>query len=245
MVMREKSAELQIIVSRLLDSYGEQAPPPTTDPFELVLFENVSYLVDDERRIKAFENLKTKIGLRPADILSATPGQFSSVAALGGSDKKGRVEKLLRAAEIVMNEYKNDLNSVLDRSDREALTVLKKFPSIGEPGAEKILMYGGRTDVLPLDSNGLRVLVRMGFANEHPDYSKTYRAVRAAVSGQIRRETDWLVQSHLLLRKHGQSRCTSKNPGCEECMLLSSCTFGRSRVAGTVFVFSVPLPTKK
>ena len=58
---------------------GPPNPPYVTDPFEMMLFENVVYLVSDEYRVTAFENLRNVIGLRPVDILTATPERFDEV----------------------------------------------------------------------------------------------------------------------------------------------------------------------
>jgi endonuclease-3 len=48
----------------------------------------------------------------------------------------------------------------------KAKKLLMRFPMIGEPGAEKILLFCGALAVLALESNGLRVLVRVGVAEE-------------------------------------------------------------------------------
>src|ERR1039458_5911517 len=53
-----------------------------------------------------------------------------------------------------------------------------QFPMIGEPGAEKILMFSGVLGVLALESNGLRALVRLGFGEDRKSYSATYKSVR-------------------------------------------------------------------
>ena len=45
---------LQKIVSQLAKHYGKPGAPVTTDPFELILLENIAYLVSDERREEAF-----------------------------------------------------------------------------------------------------------------------------------------------------------------------------------------------
>ena len=44
--------------------------------------------------------------------------------------------------------------------------MLKKFPAIGDPGVDKILLLTRTEPVMALDSNGLRVLVRLGFGAE-------------------------------------------------------------------------------
>ena len=50
------------IVSQLAAHYGQPEPPITTDPFELILLENVAYLVSDERREQAFKTLRRHAG---------------------------------------------------------------------------------------------------------------------------------------------------------------------------------------
>ncbi len=67
---------MKSLLARRIDAlekrYGAQAPPPIRDPFGLVLWENVAYLVDDEKRALAFTLLKKTVGLRPKDILAAS-----------------------------------------------------------------------------------------------------------------------------------------------------------------------------
>jgi hypothetical protein len=41
---------LQKIIPQLSAHYGPPRRPISTDPFELILFENIAYLVSDERR---------------------------------------------------------------------------------------------------------------------------------------------------------------------------------------------------
>jgi endonuclease-3 len=200
----------------------------SNDPFEHVLFENVAYLVDDARRLEAFENLRKSIGTRPEDILTAGPAQFESVVKLAGSDKKGRVAKLIRSAEIAMNEFDGDLRQVLVFPFKKAVAALTKFPSIGEPGAEKILLFCGMGDVLPLESNGLRVLVRLGYAQEAANYNAMYKNVRNAIAKQILHDQEWLIDAHLLLRLHGQAVCKRTKPLCSRCILLEMCMYGQN-----------------
>jgi hypothetical protein len=54
---------------------------------------------------------------------------------------------------------------------------------VGEPGAEKILLFAGRQALLAPESNGLRVLVRLGLVREEKSYAKTYAASREAAKG--------------------------------------------------------------
>jgi endonuclease-3 len=50
---------------------------------------------------------------------------------------------------------------VLELPYPQAKKALKQFPNIGDPGAEKILMFCGSAPGLPLEWNGLRVLTRV------------------------------------------------------------------------------------
>jgi endonuclease-3 len=75
----------------------------------------------------------------------------------------------------------------------EAKKALKKFPSIGDPGAEKILMLSRSYPVLALESNGLRVLLRIGFAEEKKSYSASYRGVQQALKEQLPSSYDLLI----------------------------------------------------
>jgi adenine-specific DNA glycosylase len=50
--------DLHKIIAQLAAHYGNPKPPITTDPFELILLENVAYLVSDERREEAFKMLR-------------------------------------------------------------------------------------------------------------------------------------------------------------------------------------------
>ena len=154
-------SQLTSLVERLHKQYGDPVAPPPTDPFGLILWEQVAYLANDERRA-------------------------------------------------------------------EARRTLNRFPMIGEPGADKILMLTRTHPVLALDSNGLRVLVRVGYGEEGKSYATTYRNVQKALAPVIRPDFDWLIAAHGLLRRHGQVRCTHAAPGCTGCCLRKKCGYART-----------------
>lgn len=214
------------IIEILRGQHGDPVPPHVIDPFEMILYENVSYLVDDERRSKAFENLRNVIGLRPEDILNASPEQLRSVAELAGSNKQGQIAKLIRSAEIVREEFDGDLTTVLDRTFVKARAALKRFPSIGEPGAEKILLFNRLSPVLALESNGLRVLIRIGFTEEPGSYSSMYRNAQSAVASQLPQDPHLMIDAYQLLRSHGQTICKRIKPMCGSCAVRPSCSYG-------------------
>src|SRR5271170_6917373 len=74
----EPTITLSKLVDKLEQHYGAPVPPPSTDPLELIIWENIAYLANDKRRAEAFAILKRTIGTRPDQILAA---QHSALAA--------------------------------------------------------------------------------------------------------------------------------------------------------------------
>ena len=218
-------ANLPKVIARLAKFYGHPKPPITADPFELILFENVAYLVSDERRAEAFELLRKTVGTRPHQILAAANDALLRVTELGGMQPEKRAARLREIALIAMNEFGGDLSAALTLPLPKAKKALQKFPSIGEPSAEKFLLFTRSYPVLGLDSNGLRVLLRLGFGEEKKNYSASYRSVQEAIEDQLTDDYDWLIDAHLLLRQHGKELCKTNRPLCEKCPVRKSCVY--------------------
>ena len=218
-------ANLPKVIQRLSRFYGKPQPPITTDPFELILLENVAYLVSDERRAEAFALLRETVGTKPPQILSAANNALLKVTALGGMQPEKRAARLREIALIAMNEFGGDLSAAFTLPLPKAKKALQKFPSIGEPSAEKFLLFTRSYPVLGLDSNGLRVLLRVGFGEEKKNYSASYRSVQEAIKDELTDDYDWLIDAHLLLRQHGKELCKTNRPLCEECPVKKSCAY--------------------
>src|SRR5882757_6032205 len=101
------------IVHKLKKFYGIKDDHGFTDPLELIIWENAAYLVSDEKRKAAFDALKKDIGLKPADILSASDVKLLAVAKLGGIMPEMRVTKLRDIAQTIVTDFDGDLNGAL------------------------------------------------------------------------------------------------------------------------------------
>jgi len=215
-------------VQQLEDHYGPPSPPVTRDPFELILYENIAYLVSDDRREKAFRELKQRVGLRPADVLMAPLEQLAEITALGGIFPEMRARRLQESAQMVRDQFGGNLRRAVALDPAQARKALKKFPTIGDPGADKILLFTGMVPALAPEANGLRVLMRLGFIKEHKNYATMYRAAQTvlqdeygkACAPQIFKE---MIAAHQLLKRHGQELCRRSAPRCEACPLRKSC----------------------
>jgi endonuclease-3 len=222
----------QTIIDQLKAYYGQPAPPKVTDPLEMILLENVAYLVSDEQRDEAFAALRDRVGLSPVNILAASDEDLSEVAELGGMHPNARVSKLRAIAQIALQEFEGDLAGALKQPAARAKRALKKFPGIGEPGAEKILLFSRTHPALALESNGLRVLIRLGFGEERKNYAGTYRSAQEAVDEEIEKSCDWLIAAHQLLRRHGRELCRNAQPRCKQCPLTRACRFFKENFRG-------------
>jgi endonuclease III len=220
---------LTTIIAALERRYGRPKPPRITDPWHMILHENAAYLVDDDRRDEVFESLRKAIGLRPAALLKAERAGIAAAIARGGMQPDRRAQKLIDAAEIVTTDFKGDLRPVLALPEPKARKALKLFPGVGDPFADRIFLYTRTHPILALDSNALRVLIRLGFGTESTNYSKTHKSVQAALSPELPADFDALIAASQLLRQHGQDLCRRTNPDCPACPLQTRCPFAASR----------------
>lgn len=215
---------LSQVVEQLEAHYGQPKVPRLSGPWEMILWENVAYLADDDRRREAFQTLKKRIGTEPGQILSASEEALLEVTRHGIlADQFAK--KLRKCAQIALEEFDGDLRPVLKLPFPKAKKALQKFPGVGEPGAEKILLFTRTYPALALESNGLRVLLRLGFGEEMKSYSTTYRLVQKAVEEGLDKDYSWLIEAHLLLRHHGQELCRRVKPMCNTCPLAANCEF--------------------
>jgi endonuclease III len=217
---------LREVVATLRKYYGSPAGPPTTDPFELILWETVVYLAPMERRREAFDELKRTLGTTPDAILAASRRDLEQVTS-HGILKQHTAGKLREAASIALDRFGGDLASVVRGPLPDATRALRLFPGIGVPGAEKILLFSGRALFLAPESNGLRVLARVGLVREEASYARSYAASRE-LAPALSKDPAVVKEAHLLLQQHGQTLCTRTMPRCDECPLARGCAYARS-----------------
>jgi endonuclease III len=245
--------ELKKIIAALKRRYGAPKLPPAKGPFELVLWENACYLLPDERRAEVFEGLQKQVGLTPKAILNGSPDTLLALATRGGMRPQVRVFRWQEIARITLSQFDGDLDQILELPYPQAKKALKQFPNIGDPGAEKILMFSapvrqpipsaknaertgpakparsgdpGAAQGLPLEWNGLRVLVRAGYGRlQQKNYSAMYRSVQEAIRAELPKKATDIAQAHMLLRRHGKEICKDKAPQCYECPIKEMCAY--------------------
>ncbi len=222
--------EFKKLIAKLKKKYGEPELPPARGPFELVMWENACYLLPDERRAAVFEGLRTQVGMDADSIWKAGKEVLLPLATMGGMRPETRVFRWQEIARITISQFGGDLDSILKLPYAQAKRALHQFPNIGEPGAEKILMFCGMSAGLPLESNGCRVLERVGYGRAQKHYGAMYRSIQEALAGQLPRDAASLTRAHLLLRYHGKAVCRTNRPLCLECPLANECAFAAKQM---------------
>jgi endonuclease III len=218
------------LIAKLKKRYGEPALPPARGPFELVMWENSCYLLSDQRRAAVFEALRAQVGMDAASIWKAAQEVLLPLAKMGGMRPETRVFRWREIARITNSQFAGNLDVVLQLPYAKAKRALQQFPTIGQPGAEKILMLCGMNTGLPLEWNGSRVLQRVGYGRAQKNYGATYRSIQEALEGQLPQDPAGLTRAHLLLRQHGKTICRNNKPLCEECPLAPECAFAGKQV---------------
>jgi endonuclease-3 len=134
-----------------------------------------------------------------------------------GGDLKWSLEKLLR-------EEKDE-----DKGIRLAKRALKEFPVIGEPGADKILLFARLAPLAAVPSACVAVPQRILFGAEDKNYAAGYRAAQEALAAEVSEKYEARQRAYLLLKRHGQEICKRTKPKCEVCPVSSQCLYFRER----------------
>jgi endonuclease-3 len=218
------------VLDRLEKFYGKPKPPKLTDAYEMVLHRNAGYPQSDVNCDKGFAALKKEIGLKPADILAVPVERLREALRAGGIVPELRAERLRHIAACVETEFGGDLDAVLKRSVAGAKKALRKFPTLGEAGAEKILLFTGTAPMAAVPSNCIHVPLRLGFGRENKNWAASYKSAQQTIREQLPETCAAQLRAYLLFKQHGQTLCKSARPKCEECPVTGECDyFARTR----------------
>jgi endonuclease III len=212
-------------LDRLEKYYGKLSPPGPSDPYEMILYANCGYPANDITCRKGFDALRDQVGLRPEQILAASEAKLTAIMRLGGIVPELRATRLKEIASVVQDSYGGNLASVLKKPLPEATKALKQFPTIGDPGAEKILLFTKTAPVPAVPGAFVHVLHRLGFGKEAKSYSTGYRSAQDAVRAGLPQEYTALLRAYLLFQRHGRELCKRSRPMCRSCPLVLDCPY--------------------
>jgi endonuclease-3 len=236
--MKKLRSRLADILDTLEEQYGEQKPHGPSNPYEMILFVNCGYPATDASCTKGYDPLKAEVGTKPEQILKAPSAKLAKLTQPGGMFPELRAERLKLIARIAIENFGGDLNWVLEKlmKDekipaekrlRRVKGALKEFPVIGEPGADKILLFSGMMPIAAVPSACTGVPQRILFGEEDKNYGRGYRAAKEALAEEVPEKFEARQRAYLLLKKHGQEICKRTNPKCEICPISRMCVYFR------------------
>lgn len=219
---------------QLLDAleafHGEQSPNWPTDPYLFLVWWHCGYPASDAVCAKGWESLNSQIGIDPERLLAANPSKLALALRPGGMVPELRAMRLKEIAERIQREFGGDLRAGLSgMSIPKVRAALKKFPNIADPGADRILLFGGISPVAAVPSNCPHVLMRIRKGREYENYGVNYKSVQRMIAEEVPAKFDPRMRAYLLLKIHGQQLCKRTNPKCGSCPVKDSCAFITSR----------------
>lgn len=201
----------------------------------MILYLNSGYPASDASCSKGFDALKREIGVKPQEILAAPNAKLAKLLRLGGIVPEQRAARVHEIARKVKSEFGGDLKAELKKRLQEkyqtskgthsAKKILREFPVIGEPSADKILLFSKLAPVAAVPSACLGVPMRIWFGKEGKNYAADYRKVREKLDAELPRTFEARQRAYLLLKKQGQEICKRSAPKCEICPLTALCAY--------------------
>jgi len=219
------------ILAELESFYGRQEACFPTDPYEFLVWWHCGYPASDAACAKGWDSLRRSVGVRPQQLLAASAARLARALKPGGMVPELRAMRLLKIAARVEDEYGGDLCGALAGPVSAARRTLKKFPSIADPGADRILLFAGLAPVAAVPSNCPQVLVRIVRGRESDQYAANYREAQEVLARETPANGEARARAYLLLKQHGQELCKRTRPKCGQCPVSSACAY-LSKAAG-------------
>jgi endonuclease III len=223
--MHRVESNIAGILQQLESLYGNQEPCWPTEPYDFLVWWHCGYPASDAACQKGWEALNREVGVEPGRILEAGAARLAHALKPGGMVPELRATRLMEIAARVQDEYGGDLRAGLAGPLTKVRQALKRFPNIADPGADRILLFGGIAPVPAVPSNCPHVLVRIQRGLERENYGVTYREAQEAIEAEIPKNFDARTRAYLLLKQHGQTLCKRSKPKCDDCPVSSSCAF--------------------
>jgi endonuclease III len=219
-------------VARILDAleklYGRVRIPKAARPYELLVYQVCGYPASKRSCDAGFAALKASAGIAPEAILRASKKVLAEAMRPGGLYPAKRVDRLRAIATSALSTDENP-DLVREMPLAKARKLLKTFPTIGDPGADRILLLARVDPVAAVPSNGLDVPLRLGLGKEQKNWAASYRSAQEALDEALPRTFDARIRAYLLFKTHGEETCKRSRPRCEECPLAKDCPYARAR----------------
>lgn len=229
--MKARALGVPALLDLLESHYGPQQPLWPADPYEFLIWWYCGYPASDDRCARGWAQLKADIGVQPERILAASQQQLAQALQGSGMVPELRALRLQQIAARVVNQYDGSLDALFTGPLPAIRAALKTFPSIADPGADRILLFARKSPIAAVPSNCPHVLVRMAHGLERESYSATYREAQQLIQKEIPDQFHARQRAYLLLKVHGQTNCKTK-PKCAVCPIAAHCAYAQGVTRG-------------
>ena len=133
-----------------------------------------------------------------------------------------RALRLKRIADRLLDDFGEvSLSSLIDHDDETVQQYLTSLPGVGVKTAKCVMMYSLDREVLPVDTHTARIAVRLGLVSAGTP-ATVDRQLSAVVPPPHR------FDFHVNAVAHGRTTCRAIRPRCDDCVLSSVCSIGRT-----------------
>jgi endonuclease III len=224
---------VESVLAALQSAYGAQVPGWPTDPYLFLIWWHCGYPPSEARCSRGWEALTAAVGVSPAELSAARSVTLARALKAGGMVPGLRAARVKSIVRSVREDFAGDLRAALAAVPvAEARKLLRTFPGIGAPGADRILLFGAVAPVAAVPSNSPYVLVRIESGREPAKYTATYTQAQQLIEAQLPATFAARSRAYLLLLQHARQFCRPKNPKCGECPVSGNCAYFASPARG-------------
>lgn len=216
------------VARRLKKEYRDYAHGNRSNPLDELIFILLSVRTQEIVHLRVFRELKRTF---PTfwSLHSATERQIAKVLRPSGlpAQRANLIKKVLRAS---VKEFGRPTLAPLSRmSDADAESFLLSLPGVGLKVARCVMMYSLDRSVFPVDSNCLRVIVRLGWVDAPKSLGECSDHLMDEIQAIVPPKNRYSL--HVNLVSHGRRACRSVSPQCGECCIRSECHWAEQHLA--------------
>ncbi len=193
-------------------------------PFAILVGIILSQNTNDRNSIKAYQELRRKIGVTPEAILSASDEEIAEAIRVAGLARQ-KTRALKEAAKRILDAGGEKI--LLEMPWNKLREFLLSIPGVGKKTADVFLALVRHAPVFAVDTHAARIAKRWGLVGEKAGYDETSKAL-LEFFGPSRSE-----EAHRLLIALGRRYCKARNPLCSECPLRDICPYPRRGGSGS------------
>lgn len=173
----------------------------------------LSQNTNDRNSIKAFMNLKERVGVKLSDILEANVDDIAEAIKPAGLWKQ-KAEAIKAAAETI-----NALGGerfLLEEDPERLRDILLTVKGVGAKTVDVFLSVVRKAPFFAVDTHAMRIALRWGLSDKR-SYDRVSRALLEYFGPENAEE------AHRLIISLGRTYCTARSPRCPECPLTDIC----------------------